>query len=58
MALVAEADLDAWRVRLESHGVEVLSEVAWEGRAHSLYFRDPDGHLLELATPELWGLDW
>jgi catechol 2,3-dioxygenase-like lactoylglutathione lyase family enzyme len=21
---------------------------------HSIYFRDPDGHLLELATPGLW----
>lgn len=55
---VADADLDAWRDRLESQGVEVLSEVAWEGGARSLYFRDPDGHLLELATPGLWGLDW
>jgi catechol 2,3-dioxygenase-like lactoylglutathione lyase family enzyme len=55
---VAEAELDAWRARLESQGVEVLSEVAWEGGTHSLYFRDPDGHLLELATPGLWGLHW
>ncbi|HME08412.1 MAG TPA: VOC family protein [Bryobacteraceae bacterium] len=53
---IAEADLAQWRVRLESQGVQVLSEVAWEGGAHSLYFRDPDGHLLELATPGLWGL--
>ncbi|MGB8822056.1 MAG: glyoxalase, partial [Pseudolabrys sp.] len=22
----------------------------------SLYFRDPDGHLLELATPGLWSI--
>ena len=52
---VAEADLDAWRTRLESKGAEVLSEVAWERGARSLYFRDPDGHLLELATSGLWG---
>jgi catechol 2,3-dioxygenase-like lactoylglutathione lyase family enzyme len=55
---VAEAEFDAWRSSLESQGVEVLSEVAWEQGARSLYFRDPDGHLLELATPGLWGLHW
>jgi hypothetical protein len=37
--------------------VDLLSEVAWEPGARSLYFRDPDGHLLELGTPRLWGLD-
>ena len=55
---VAEAEVDAWRSRLESRGVKVLSEVAWGRGARSLYFRDPDGHLLELATPGLWGLPW
>jgi len=55
---VAVADLGAWRGHLESEGVAVESEVTWDGGAHSLYFRDPDGHLLELATPGLWGADW
>jgi catechol 2,3-dioxygenase-like lactoylglutathione lyase family enzyme len=55
---VAEADVDGWRNCLNRNGVEVLSEVVWERGAHSLYFRDPDGHLIELATPGLWGLDW
>ena len=54
---VAEVELEAWRTCLASAGVEVLSEVAWERGACSIYFRDPDGHLLELATPGLWGLD-
>jgi catechol 2,3-dioxygenase-like lactoylglutathione lyase family enzyme len=55
---VAEADVDDWRTCLKRNGVEVLSEVAWERGARSLYFRDPDGHLIELATPGLWGLGW
>ena len=55
---VAEAEFDAWRTHLESKGVEVLSEVASEPGGRSLYFRDPDGHLLELATPGVWKLDW
>ncbi|HTQ85753.1 MAG TPA: VOC family protein [Candidatus Solibacter sp.] len=55
---VAAADLDAWRAHLKSEGVPLESEVAWPAGARSLYFRDPDGHLLELATAGLWGLDW
>lgn len=55
---IAEAEFDEWRTHLANRGVEVLSEVLWEQGARSLYFRDPDGHLLELATPGLWGLSW
>jgi catechol 2,3-dioxygenase-like lactoylglutathione lyase family enzyme len=47
-------ELDAWRSRLRAHGVEVESEVAWPRGGRSLYFRDPDGHSLELATPGVW----
>ena len=54
---IADTELDAWRTRLESHGVEVLSEVAWEPGGRSLYFRDPDGHILELVTPGVWAVD-
>ena len=30
------------------------SEVTWPQGGRSLYFRDPDGLLVELATPGLW----
>lgn len=46
--------LDSWRVRLAKHNVDVLSEVTWESGARSLYFRDPDGYLIELATAGIW----
>lgn len=52
-AIEAEA-LDGWRVRLRAHGVEVESEVTWPRGGRSLYFRDPDGHSVELATPGVW----
>ena len=48
--------LDDWRARLATSGVEIESEVEWPGGGRSVYFRDPSGNSLELATPELWGL--
>lgn len=50
---IAAAEVDAWRKQLAENGVEIESEVQ-ANRGHSLYFRDPDGHLIELATPGLW----
>ena len=46
--------LSAWRERLAAHGVQIESELQWPRGGTSLYFRDPDGHLLELASPGLW----
>jgi catechol 2,3-dioxygenase-like lactoylglutathione lyase family enzyme len=51
---IGASDLDAWRRRLAEQGITVESEVDWPAGGHSLYFRDPDGLLLELATPALW----
>ena len=28
----------------------------WERGGQSIYFRDPDGHLVELATPGIWAI--
>jgi catechol 2,3-dioxygenase-like lactoylglutathione lyase family enzyme len=39
----------AWRDYLRSRGVET-TEVFDRGRFRSIYFRDPDGHILEIAT--------
>jgi catechol 2,3-dioxygenase-like lactoylglutathione lyase family enzyme len=51
---IPRADLEAWEARLREHGVAVESRVTWPAGGVSLYFRDPDGHLLELATPGIW----
>jgi catechol 2,3-dioxygenase-like lactoylglutathione lyase family enzyme len=46
--------LSGWRTRLHECGIEIESEVQWERGGTSLYFRDPDANLLELATPGVW----
>lgn len=51
---IAARDLEAWADRLEGRGIAIESRIAWPKGGVSLYFRDPDGHLLELATPGVW----
>jgi catechol 2,3-dioxygenase-like lactoylglutathione lyase family enzyme len=55
-AITADA-LDDWRNHLATADIPVESEVRWRGGAISLYFRDPDNHALEVATPGLWPND-
>ncbi len=47
-------DLEEWQDRLTDAGVIVESRVEWSRGGTSLYFRDPDGHCVELATPGVW----
>ncbi len=57
IAFVAdESELPAWRDRLTSAGIEIESEVTWDGgkRGRSIYVRDPAGNSVELAPPNLW----
>jgi catechol 2,3-dioxygenase-like lactoylglutathione lyase family enzyme len=46
--------LDAWRDRLREQGIAIESEFQWPAGGTSIYFRDPDQHLLELLTPGVW----
>jgi catechol 2,3-dioxygenase-like lactoylglutathione lyase family enzyme len=56
LAFAVDADqLGAWETRLRERGVEIESRVDWKRGGRSVYFRDPDGHLLELVTPGVWG---
>lgn len=51
---IAAEELEPWERRLAHASVEIESRVTWPRGGTSIYFRDPDGHLLELATPGLW----
>ena len=50
------ANVQAWLDHLERQGVEIETEVAWPKGGHSIYFRDPAGNSVELATPKVWNL--
>lgn len=55
MAFAIPADAyDRWRARLAEAGIPMRGEMRWPRGGRSLYFEDPDGHVLELATPGLW----
>jgi catechol 2,3-dioxygenase-like lactoylglutathione lyase family enzyme len=51
---VSPETLSDWRTRLLDRGIEIDSEVRWERGGFSIYFRDPDNNLVELATPGIW----
>ena len=51
---IAADDPSSWEKRLADFGIEIEARMTWPRRGRSLYFRDPDQHLLELATQGLW----
>lgn len=52
---INEDELEAWAEKLKEKGIAIESRVTWPTGATSLYFRDPDQHAVELATPGIWG---
>ena len=49
-------EIPAWRKRLRAHGVAIEQEFAFGNNPPSIYFRDPDGNVLELAVAGIWAL--
>ncbi|HKP29521.1 MAG TPA: VOC family protein [Gemmatimonadales bacterium] len=53
MAFAAE-DVPAWEEHLVAHGIAIESHVKWDRGGTSIYFRDPDGHSIEIASRGTW----
>jgi catechol 2,3-dioxygenase-like lactoylglutathione lyase family enzyme len=54
---VPPESLETWRQHLQSKNVVIESEVHWPQGGESIYFRDPAGNSIELATAKIWGLE-
>lgn len=54
---VPDHDIPRWRDHLERCGVAIEQTVDWPQGGHSLYFRDPAGNSLEVASPKIWGFE-
>lgn len=51
---ISRDELERWEAWLAENGIAVEERHVWERGGVSLYFRDPDRHLLEVVTPGVW----
>ncbi|MCS6904361.1 MAG: VOC family protein [Bacteroidia bacterium] len=45
---------EAAKAFVQSKGIAIEYEQNWPGGFHSFYFRDPDGHCLEVVPTGMW----
>ena len=53
---IAVERLAEWEAWLSENGIAVEEKRKWDLGGQSIYFRDPDRHLLEIATPGVWSI--
>ncbi len=51
---ISASELAPWEAWLAQNGIAIEEKRTWERGGQSVYFRDPDRHLLEIATPGVW----
>ncbi len=51
---IPAAELRRWEDWLAQNRVAIEEKRVWDAGGTSLYFRDPDRHLIEVATPGVW----
>jgi catechol 2,3-dioxygenase-like lactoylglutathione lyase family enzyme len=47
-------DYEKWKAKLKQAGIEIIHEQSWKNELTSVYFHDPDGHVLEIVPPGIW----
>jgi catechol 2,3-dioxygenase-like lactoylglutathione lyase family enzyme len=53
---IPAAELAAWERWLQDNEIVVEEKRTWDLGGQSIYFRDPDRHLIEIATPGVWSI--
>jgi catechol 2,3-dioxygenase-like lactoylglutathione lyase family enzyme len=53
---IPASELASWEAWLAGNGIAVEEKRSWELGGQSVYFRDPDRHLIEVATPGVWSI--
>ena len=51
---ISRSELPAWEEWLAQQAIPIEQKQTWKYGGQALYFRDPDGHLLEVVTPGVW----
>lgn len=47
-------DYEPWKKVIKENDIEIEEEIIWETGKKSFYFRDPDGHCVEIIEPLMW----
>jgi catechol 2,3-dioxygenase-like lactoylglutathione lyase family enzyme len=50
----SQKDYESWKRKITAAGIAVEQEHDWGRGFLSFYFRDPDGHLLEVVMADMW----
>ena len=53
---VPAEEMARWEEWLAENGIAVEEKRSWPLGGQSIYFRDPDRHLLEVASPGVWSI--
>jgi catechol 2,3-dioxygenase-like lactoylglutathione lyase family enzyme len=53
---ISTLDFPNWEIWLAKNEIAVEQKRTWDRGGQSAYFRDPDRHLIELATPGVWSI--